>query len=262
MIADLGDVRLGYDDRGDGDAVILLGGFGTVRGYWDELLPYLDGLRVITVDLRGVGETVWSGGFGIPDLAEDVVGLMDRLEVDTAVVLGWSMGSQVAMSMAADHPERVSGLVLISAFTRLPLRSMYLLRELTARYADGRAPEDCLSVAVNAFCMTESDFQDMHDTGMEPPLPEKPSDPKGLIAQLDAMAEWDSGSDLCCITAPVLVIHGTEDIMVDHSIGLAISSALGDSQVLLVGAGHAIPFKAYGGDLREFAVHCFECREE
>ena len=103
------------DWHGDGPPIVALHGLAS-SGHWYERVARVlsSGYRVIAPDQRGHGKTTQAtDGYDWPTLATDVVGLMDQLEIDRATVMGHSWGGHVAASLAADHPERVSKLVLI-----------------------------------------------------------------------------------------------------------------------------------------------------
>ena len=114
--ADVGDLRVRYLDwGGDGPPVIALHGLAS-SGHWYDLVASLlsNGYRVIAPDQRGHGKTTQaSRGYDWPTLASDVAGLMNTLALDRAVVMGHSWGGHTAISLAANHPERVGGLVMI-----------------------------------------------------------------------------------------------------------------------------------------------------
>ena len=88
MFADLDGVSLRYEERGSGEPLVLLGGFGANAGFWEPMLGELDGFRVITMDNRGIGSTRYEGGFSISDMADDVDALLERLDVVDAHILG------------------------------------------------------------------------------------------------------------------------------------------------------------------------------
>jgi pimeloyl-ACP methyl ester carboxylesterase len=105
---------LPHGERGDGSAVILLHAGIADRRMWDEHLEPLAaaGHRVVAVDLPGFGEAVsrrepvahW----------EEVLETMDALGIGQAALVGNSFGAQVALRIAALHPQRVSSLILFS----------------------------------------------------------------------------------------------------------------------------------------------------
>ena len=114
--ADVGDLRIRYLDwGGDGPPVIALHGLASSCHWYDLIAPLLSKeFRIIAPDQRGHGKTTQaSSGYDWPTLSMDVVGLMDRLGIQRAPVMGHSWGGHVASSLAAHHPERVSRLVMI-----------------------------------------------------------------------------------------------------------------------------------------------------
>ncbi|MAF39794.1 MAG: hypothetical protein CL696_13100 [Chloroflexi bacterium] len=114
--ADVGELRVRYLDwGGEGPPVVALHGLASSGHWYDLVAPLLcDGYRIIAPDQRGHGKTSQApSGYDWPTLASDVAGLMDRLALDRAVVMGHSWGGHVAIAVAAYHPERVSGLVMI-----------------------------------------------------------------------------------------------------------------------------------------------------
>ena len=244
MFADVNGISLRYEVSGSGEPVVLLGGFGANAGFWEPMLEELDGFRVVTMDNRGVGNTRYDGGFSISDMADDVDALLGHLGIADAHILGWSMGSQIAQCLAVRHPGRVRTLTLVSSYLGFPTRADYILRGLTRMALEGTAPEDCLAMAVNALCLPESTFEELRRRGLEMPMPENMEGPEGLMDQLDAMGTY-SGEGLESITVPTLVIHGSRDAMIEPDNGAAVASRIRGSELIVVDAGHSIPFGIY-----------------
>jgi pimeloyl-ACP methyl ester carboxylesterase len=113
---DAGAIR--YQQAGEGaDAVLLLHGFNGHLGQWDAVWRELEGCecRRIRIDLPGFGDSEWStDDFGVPEQADRVVALLDRLGVRPATLVGTSRGGSVAAAIAAGHPDRVRSLVLVA----------------------------------------------------------------------------------------------------------------------------------------------------
>ncbi len=102
---------LRWDEHGDpdGEPVLLIMGLaGSSRGWW-RLLPHLqEGHRLVTFDNRGTGESSRvSGRLTMDDLVTDAIAVMDDAELDSAHVLGVSMGGMIAQHLALDHRDRV-----------------------------------------------------------------------------------------------------------------------------------------------------------
>ena len=152
--------RISYDVAGAGPLVVLVPGMGDLRSVYRYLTPVLvaAGYRVASTDLRGHGESDTTfASYGDVDTADDVAALIEELG-GPAVIVGNSMGAGAAVLVAAEHPEHVSGLVLVGPWVRNGANGAFqraLFRVLMARpwaagvwkfylprlYA-GRRPED------------------------------------------------------------------------------------------------------------------------
>ena len=97
------------------DPVILIHGVGGNASNWDEIVPYLPHSKVAALDLRGHGSSPpIRSPITVFDFARDVAATMDRLNVTTACVAGFSLGGQVAQALALEYPRRVRKLALIA----------------------------------------------------------------------------------------------------------------------------------------------------
>ena len=105
------------DYQNPGPVVIFLHFSGANLMMWQRVVPYFqDQFRVILVDLRGHGKSdVPESGYHMDTMAKDLVVVMDYLEIKNAHIVGSSLGAEVALSLAANYPERVISLVLDGA---------------------------------------------------------------------------------------------------------------------------------------------------
>jgi len=115
-----GGIDLWVERRGEGPDVLLICGLGDPAEAWQ---PQLDGLadryRITAFDNRGVGRTPLSGGPLSPaTMADDAAALMQALEIPSAHVAGFSMGSAIAQELALRHAGLVRSLVLVSTYAR------------------------------------------------------------------------------------------------------------------------------------------------
>lgn len=110
-------ISMSYQELGDpkGPALILVHGYGDSSFSFSRTAPMLDQrYRIIIPDQRGHGESDKpETGYAMKDLAADLAGLLDALNIRSATVVGHSMGSFVSMQLALDHPSKVERLVLI-----------------------------------------------------------------------------------------------------------------------------------------------------
>lgn len=114
----VGNVRLAVRESGRGEARVFLHYGGGNLAMWEPVMPAFErAARCIRPDLRGHGRSdAPPSGYRLEDMAEDVVGLLDRLGVSAAHLVGSSLGAEVALAVAAGHPDRALSLVLDGAF--------------------------------------------------------------------------------------------------------------------------------------------------
>jgi pimeloyl-ACP methyl ester carboxylesterase len=136
--AKVNGIQLGYVDRGEGEPLVLLhGGFGTVETFGPNLELLGQGRRLIGVDLQSHGRSpVADRPMRAESMADDVAALIEALGLERAAVMGFSLGGQVALRTAIQHPGAVSRLVLVST----PFRRSGWFPEQTAAM-DAMGPE-------------------------------------------------------------------------------------------------------------------------
>jgi pimeloyl-ACP methyl ester carboxylesterase len=115
--ADAGRLRVHYAEAGDGPPLVLLHGWPQHFWCWRRVVPELAGAhRVICPDLRGFGWTDAPGrGYDNETFAADAVALLDALELERVGVIGHDWGGFTSFLIALMHPERVNGLLVVSA---------------------------------------------------------------------------------------------------------------------------------------------------
>lgn len=101
------------EDEGSGPAVLFIHAGVADSRMWRHQMG-IDGYRTVAFDKRGYGRTPWSPG-DYSD-TDDAVAVLDQLGIDSAIIVGCSMGGSTALDLAIHHPERVDGLVLVGAF--------------------------------------------------------------------------------------------------------------------------------------------------
>jgi len=113
-----GEVGLHYLRVGHGPHMVMLHGLTGNQAVWHlKMVPLLrDAFRITTYDLRGHGRSdAPPTGYTTLDMAGDLLGLMDALEIDRAHLVGHSLGADVALHFALRHPDRVGRMVLVEA---------------------------------------------------------------------------------------------------------------------------------------------------
>lgn len=105
---------LAYKDEGEGMPLLCLAGLTRTMADFDYLRPHLPPLRLIRMDYRGRGDSVWTGAasYTVPQEGQDALALLDHLGVNQAAVLGTSRGGLIGMVLAAIAKDRLLGLCL------------------------------------------------------------------------------------------------------------------------------------------------------
>lgn len=111
-------VRLAYDEHGEGEPLVLVCGLGQPAATWQySILPGLvaAGFKVVTFDNRGVSPSESPPApYTVAQMAEDTAALIEHLGIAPCVVAGYSLGSWIAETLAADRPEVVRAAVCIA----------------------------------------------------------------------------------------------------------------------------------------------------
>ncbi|MDE2861684.1 MAG: alpha/beta hydrolase [Chloroflexota bacterium] len=111
-----GDLNIHYQDwGGTRQPLVALHGAASSSHWYDLVIPHLDGdIRVVAPDQRAHGKTDQpSTGYDWRTLAGDVVGALDQLGIEKAAVMGHSWGASTALAVAAYHPDRTQGLIMV-----------------------------------------------------------------------------------------------------------------------------------------------------
>ena len=236
--ADSSGVRIAYESFGDGPALLLLQGIGYARWSWDPIVPALaERFRVLSFDNRGIGESdVPPPPYSARQLAEDGIAVLDDAGVERAHVVGASLGGMAAQELAAGFPERVDRLVLActtpggDGALPMPAQTVALMQAaatLAPDVAMRRFVENALAPHAEASLV-----EDLYVRRVA-----SPPDPIGWQGQAAAGIGFD-GSGLE-IGAPTLILHGTEDAVVDPGNAALLAERIPGARVeLFSGCGH------------------------
>jgi len=213
-------VALHHAVEGPADAPVLLLGnsLGTSLAMWDRVRPLLvDQVRVVGFDHRGQGASPEPPGpYAIEELGADVLALLDTLGAQRATYCGVSIGGMVGLWLAAHAPERVDRLVACCTSAHLGPPEPWIERARVVREAGSTAP---IADAVVARWVTPA-FAAAHlEVTDELRAMLLASPPEGYAACCAALARVDLRASLGGVTAPTLVVAGTQDeaIPAEHS---------------------------------------------
>lgn len=256
-MADVNDVTLCYDVHGRrGDpAIVLIRGLGTQLIEWPPALVtglVTAGLEVVVFDNRDAGLSsemkpiAGTAPYRLEDMANDVVGLLDRLQVERAHILGISMGGMIAQHVAFAHPQRTRSLISVMSSTGnpdLPVPSP----EMRARLVEAAAtPEALIALnAANRVAFGSPAYPESLDERMTAARAayERSYRPDGVARQMRAVIADGSRVDrLRRLSVPTLVIHGADDPLIPVAAGRDTAAAIEGARLeIIAGMGHNIP---------------------
>jgi 3-oxoadipate enol-lactonase len=238
-----GEIEIGYERSGQGPPLLLIMGMSGTLMHWGEPLLSLLGehFETIVYDHRGVGgSTKVSQPFTIAELADDAAALMSALELETAHVMGISMGGMVAQELALRHPERLRSLVLGCTYAGGEggaLAGEETMRRLAEAMASGdraRVIRTAWEANVSARFADDPAWGSFFEIGSANAV-----SVAVIMEQIRAIAEHDTSRRLGEITAPTLVVHGTEDEMLPVANAYAIAERIPGARLeIFDGVGH------------------------
>jgi pimeloyl-ACP methyl ester carboxylesterase len=215
--------------RGQGPDVLLIAGLGDPAEAWQSQLDGLSESYLLTAfDNRGAGRTpLPEGRLSATTMADDAAALLRSLEVPSAHVAGYSMGSAIAQEMALRHPELVRSLVLVSTYARPD--ALWRSQLTFWRWLPEVAPsERAFLEAFYTWVYTPR----AHADGTVGQLveealafPHKQS-VEAFQAQVDVCLAHDAADRLTEIAAPTLVLSGELDIILPPRVGRSVAAGI------------------------------------
>ncbi|QNJ95090.1 3-oxoadipate enol-lactonase [Mycolicibacterium fluoranthenivorans] len=213
---------------GSGPAVVLSNSLGSDHRMWDAQVAELEKhFTVVRYDTRGHGASpVPTGPYSIDDLTDDLVALLDRLDIERAHVVGLSLGGMTAMRLAARNPERVDRMVLLCTGAHLPPAQGWTDRAATVRAGGGVAVAEAVVARwfSPGYPGDRTYWQQMVAA----------TDAEGYAACCEAIAKLDVREQLPSITAPTLVIAGSDDPATPPAVLASIADAIPGARLLVV----------------------------
>jgi pimeloyl-ACP methyl ester carboxylesterase len=269
-------IEICYEVLGDPGAPVIL----LIMGLGMQLIAWPDafcaslveqGFQVIRFDNRDVGHSthiVWEqrprlllaiargvlglsvhSPYGLRDMADDALGLLDALQIERAHLVGVSMGGMIAQCMAVHHPHRLLSLTSIMSASgnwRVAFGKLAALRELLRRPAAPDDPESQLDRLLRVFAVIGSPGFSTDQAELRRQLERaiaRAYDPRGQYQQLLAIvAAGDRRRELARIRAPTLVIHGADDPLLPAAAGRDTAKSISGARLQIIeGMGHDLP---------------------
>ena len=267
-IIDTGKIEIAYEENGpvDGNAVVLIRGQGTQLIHWPEEFyePFaVAGYRTIRFDNRDTGlsskyddisgkelahlwEQATSGKAFLPpytldDMVNDVIGLMDALNIETAHIVGISMGGVISQLIAARHGHRVRSLTSVMSASRSidPALIADLWTVPKPRNEAIKEWVDYMHTYGSKAMLADDEYYRRQAASAY----DRCYTPDGANRQILAICATTHVNELArTISLPTLVVHGADDQLVPPEAGRETAELIPDAKFKLIeGMGHDIP---------------------
>ena len=237
-VADVAGNGIPYHQTGTGEPLLMHHGAESHKGQYEIFAPLLDaGLRAISYDQRDVGDAESiDADYGLDDLADDCIGLMDALDIEKAHIMGISLGGAIALHVGIRHPDRVQSLIVGAATDSFARPNAYIEQMMAA-------PPEERGTLMRAAILSPEGLQDewlmsrLADLG------------RGTVTAMGsrrrtAMDTHDVRGQLEKITAPTLLVYGELDPIAPPEVGKEIHAEIPNSElVVLEGARHGLSFE-------------------
>jgi len=242
----VGDINTYYETHGEGEALVLIMGYGCHIGWWFRQIPvFSQECRVIAFDNRGTGRSDKPDiPYTMEMMAGDVVGLLDAIGIGAAHVYGVSMGGMIAQEFALRYPERVTSLILgctmcggshaimPDAEAMTQLFNFERMKQLTP---EEQTRELLPFLSSQEFIDNNPDIIEQFVTAVV----EHVTPLHGYQRQGEAIAGHDTYDRLPRIKAPTLVIAGDADRLIPVENSRLLASRIANAElVILENTGH------------------------
>jgi len=240
-----------WESHGEGQPLILVMGIGYDATLWGmHQVPFFSKyFRTIVFDNRDVGRSSQATGpYTIADMADDVAGLMDGLDIKRAHVLGLSMGGLICQQLALRHPRRLDKMVLTgtgAAPARAAFDPISVWSFVKSHDVEGMtfAAQQFVWLFSDSFlCNREAVSQTLQMLASNP----NPVNAEAYQRQADAYVKYDGQDQLERITAPTLVVAGEQDRLTPPWVCAKVADSIPKARFQLVkgdGASHVLPIE-------------------
>jgi pimeloyl-ACP methyl ester carboxylesterase len=245
-----GDVRLACEERGAGDAVLLVAGGAMDMDQWDAQVAALaPRRRVIRFDQRGVGASDGPpGGYTIEQMADDTIALIDALRAEPCVLFGNSLGGSIAIAAALRAPAVVRALI-VAATSAGPAGPPMPPETQTEMFRASALPVVEAAAAAQEIVFA-GDYPRRHPEVLERAIAKREASTAPLIATLgplQSVAAYDPLPGLKSLRLPTLILHGARDRMVPAGNATLLAEHIAGAELrLLPDAGHGLVMESAG----------------
>jgi 3-oxoadipate enol-lactonase len=202
------DIQMYYEIQGEGEPLVLILGLGTDVSEWGGIIRWFaERFQVLAFDNRGVGRSDKPDmAYSIEMMADDTMGLMQKLGIQQAYIVGISMGGRIALELSLQHTEYVKKLVLVSTSARV-------VKNWRRRFYG----------LLSGAPILRSKYPQPH---------------YAFQRQMQASAVYNCTDQLNALHIPTLIMHGKQDKSVPYYLAEEMHVGIKGSKMLTFIGGH------------------------
>lgn len=239
--------RIYYEVHGEGEPMVLVHGYPLNGGLFrDNVGPLSEQFQVVTVDLRGYGQSETPNSEGSVALyASDVLAVMDELGLNQAIIGGMSMGGPIVFELYRQAPERFRAMILNDTIAAGAVPAEAGLWQGVGQQVEELGVASLVDFLMPDMLTAETRMNHPELVAYLGGLMEQASEDAALAGASALETRPDSAATLAEITVPTLILTGEEDSLYPYEIAQSLNEGiLNSTLVLLPGAAHAAIIEA------------------
>ena len=240
-------IEMHYEMQGEGKNLVLIHGYSDNLNMWYNQVPeFSKHSQVLSYDVRGFGKSeIGKGPYSMELYADDLYVLLKAFNMESACLLGYSMGGAIGLTFTLKHPDMVRGLVFAnSGVGGEPTPEMEQAREMmleVLKQGDIETIAEMMAVASFSPDFKEKDpeiFRKYKEIKMQ-------NDPSPYVSIMEALfAAIENPPDLSQIECPALIIAGESDAFMPLDVAQSMKNAIRHAVLKVMPTGHAAAIEA------------------
>jgi len=240
-------IEMNYEMQGEGKNLVLIHGYSDNLNMWYNQVPeFSKQFQVLSYDVRGFGKSeIGKGPYSMELCADDLYALLKALNMESACLLGYSMGGRIGLSFTLKHPDMVRGLVFansgVGGETTPEVEEARKMMLEVLKQGDIETIAEMMAVASFSPDFKERDpeiFRKYKEIKMQ-------NDPSPYVSIMEALfAAIENPPDLSQVKCPALIIAGENDGFMPLDVAQSMKNAIRHAVLKVLPTGHAAAIEA------------------
>lgn len=238
-----GGGHLYYETWGAGPAVVLVPGLGGLGSFWNSVADALSGdFQVVIHDHRGTGQSsIERIEYSVQQMSADVLALLDALALEQVSLIGHSTGGAIGQTLALEHSDRLTNLVLSSTWTAADayFRRLFAVRKRILQTGGALHYLESVPLLMSPPAYVRDNAPpSLSEAEALAQIP----DPEVVCRRIDAIVAFNRAEELGAINCPTLVSCARDDIITPFYYSEALLGAIpGATSAFVDAGGHFYP---------------------